>query len=103
MKDKIINTLICLSLIAFIILAIVNIFDYMTTICICFGLCLFALLLAHYDMIEKPVLKFFKKTNKAMLLGWVIWMPFMLPIGMIVGSFEGIGKVFTRAYKDIIE
>ncbi len=38
-----------------------------------------------------------------MVVQWIIFMPLLLPMGIIAGAFEGIKKTFDQANADIFE
>ncbi len=38
-----------------------------------------------------------------MTVQWLVFMPLILPLGIITGAFEGIKKIFEQASSDIIE
>jgi hypothetical protein len=44
-----------------------------------------------------------KKINFFMTVQWLIFMPLILPLGIITGAFEGIKKTFEQASSDILE
>jgi hypothetical protein len=44
-----------------------------------------------------------KKINFFMTVQWVIFMPLILPLGIITGAFEGVKKTFEQASSDILE
>lgn len=44
-----------------------------------------------------------KKVNVFMIVQWLVFMPLILPLGIITGAFEGIKKTFDRAAADIME
>jgi hypothetical protein len=44
-----------------------------------------------------------KKVNFFMTVQWIIFMPLILPLGVITGAFEGIKKTFEQASSDIFE
>lgn len=44
-----------------------------------------------------------KKINFFMTIQWIIFMPLILPLGIIAGVFEGIKKTFEQASSDIFE
>ncbi len=44
-----------------------------------------------------------KKVNVFMVVQWLIFMPLILPLGIITGAFEGIRKTFIQAADDIFE
>lgn len=41
--------------------------------------------------------------NLLMVVQWLIFMPLLLPMGILAGAFEGIKKTFDRANADIFE
>lgn len=43
-----------------------------------------------------------KKVNVFMIVQWLIFMPLILPLGIITGAFEGIKKTFDQAASDIL-
>lgn len=38
-----------------------------------------------------------------MTVQWLIFMPLILPLGIITGAFEGVKKTFEQASADILE
>lgn len=38
-----------------------------------------------------------------MTVQWLIFMPLILPLGIITGAFEGVKKIFEQASSDILE
>lgn len=38
-----------------------------------------------------------------MTVQWLIFMPLILPLGIITGAFEGVKKIFEQASTDILE
>ena len=44
-----------------------------------------------------------KKINVFMIIQWLIFMPLILPLGIITGAMEGIKKTFDQATADIFE
>ncbi len=44
-----------------------------------------------------------KKVNVFMVVQWLIFLPLILPLGIITGAFEGIKKTFEQASADILE
>jgi hypothetical protein len=44
-----------------------------------------------------------KKINVFMTVQWIIFMPLLLPLGIVTGAFEGIKKTFDQAASDIFE
>jgi hypothetical protein len=44
-----------------------------------------------------------KKINFFMIVQWVIFMPLILPLGIITGALEGVKKTFNQASTDIFE
>ena len=44
-----------------------------------------------------------KKLNVFMIVQWLVFLPLILPLGIITGAFEGIKKTFDRAAADIME
>jgi predicted DNA repair protein MutK len=44
-----------------------------------------------------------KKLNLFMFIQWIIFMPLILPLGIITGAFEGVKKIFEQAAHDIQE
>ena len=38
-----------------------------------------------------------------MTVQWIIFMPLILPLGIITGAFEGVKKTFDQASSDILE
>ncbi len=38
-----------------------------------------------------------------MTVQWLIFMPLILPLGIITGAFEGVKKIFEQALSDILE
>jgi hypothetical protein len=44
-----------------------------------------------------------KKINVFMIIQWLIFMPLILPLGIITGAFEGVKKIFNQAASDILE
>jgi hypothetical protein len=44
-----------------------------------------------------------KKINFFMTVQWLIFMPLILPLGIITGAFEGVKKIFEQASSDILE
>lgn len=44
-----------------------------------------------------------KKINVFMTVQWLIFMPLLLPLGIVTGAFEGIKKTFDQAASDIFE
>jgi hypothetical protein len=43
-----------------------------------------------------------KKVNVFMIVQWLIFMPLILPLGIITGAFEGIKKTFDQAVADVL-
>lgn len=41
--------------------------------------------------------------NVLMIFQWMVFLPLILPIGMITGAIEGIKKTFEQASTDIFE
>jgi hypothetical protein len=39
--------------------------------------------------------------NLVMVVQWLIFMPLLLPMGLIAGAFEGVKKTFEQAKADI--
>lgn len=44
-----------------------------------------------------------RNINLLMVVQWLIFMPLLLPMGVLAGAFEGIKKTFDRANADIFE
>ena len=44
-----------------------------------------------------------KKINFFKTIQWIIFLPLILPLGIITGAFEGIKKTFEQASLDIFE
>jgi hypothetical protein len=44
-----------------------------------------------------------KKVNVFMVVQWLIFLPLILPLGIITGAFEGVKKTFEQASADILE
>ncbi len=42
-----------------------------------------------------------KKANFFMIVQWLVFMPLILPIGIITGAFEGVKKTLNQAQADI--
>lgn len=38
-----------------------------------------------------------------MTVQWIIFMPLILPLGIITGAFEGVKKTFDQASSDILD
>lgn len=38
-----------------------------------------------------------------MIVQWIIFMPLILPLGIITGALEGVKKTFNQASTDIFE
>ncbi len=38
-----------------------------------------------------------------MIVQWLIFMPLILPLGIITGAFEGVKKIFYQAADDIFD
>lgn len=51
----------------------------------------------------KQFLTIMKKVNVFMVVQWLIFLPLILPLGIITGAFEGIKKTFEQASTDILE
>ncbi|MFT5884657.1 MAG: hypothetical protein ACI9IP_001114 [Arcticibacterium sp.] len=41
--------------------------------------------------------------NLLMVVQWLIFIPLLLPMGIIAGAFEGIKRTFDQANADIFE
>ncbi|MFT4735394.1 MAG: hypothetical protein ACI9DJ_000268 [Algoriphagus sp.] len=41
--------------------------------------------------------------NLLMVVRWLIFMPLLLPMGIVAGAFEGIKRTFNQANVDIFE
>ena len=44
-----------------------------------------------------------KKINIFMTVQWIVFMPLILPLGIITGAIEGVKKTFEQASSDILE
>jgi hypothetical protein len=42
-----------------------------------------------------------RNVNMLMMLQWLVFMPLLLPMGIIAGAMEGIKKTFNLASSDI--
>jgi len=42
-----------------------------------------------------------RNVNLLMVVQWLIFMPLLLPMGLIVGALEGVKKTFEQANADI--
>jgi hypothetical protein len=57
----------------------------------------------HRITLRRTYLTIMKKINFFMTVQWLIFMPLILPLGIITGAFEGIKKTFEQASSDILE
>lgn len=64
-----------------------------------------SLLLKYYSKPCKKLTIKMKKNqiNVLMIFQWMVFLPLILPIGMITGAIEGIKKTFEQASTDIFE
>lgn len=44
-----------------------------------------------------------RNINLLMVVQWLIFMPLLLPMGIIAGAIEGVKKTFDQANSDIFE
>jgi hypothetical protein len=44
-----------------------------------------------------------KKLNSTMVLQWVLFLPLLLPLGIVSGAIDGAKKILHQAKEDIFE